>query len=198
MVESLTKNYLIIGLGNPGKAYRQTRHNSGFRLLDQFAGDLSLSLMRYQGYALMAEGRLGEKVVYLAKPQTYMNASGRSVGLLAHYYRIAPSNLLVLVDDLDLPLGSIKLLSGGGSAGHIGMRSIISHLGTQSFPRLRIGIGRPPGRTDPADFVLTDFKSDELPILEESLNRAVECLRLFLLEGIQTAMNRCNAPTGDR
>jgi len=194
MNEAVAETYLITGLGNPGRAYRHTRHNAGFMLLDLFAEDLNLTFTRQQAHALITDVRLGGKKIILAKPQTYMNALGRSVGLLAHFYRIHPSNLLVTVDDIDLPLGSIKLLPAGGSAGHNGMRSIINHLGTQEFPRLRIGISRPPGRMDPADYVLLNFKPDELPVLIDSLDRAHHCLRLFLQEGIQAAMNCCNTP----
>jgi PTH1 family peptidyl-tRNA hydrolase len=194
MDEVLAKTYLIIGLGNPGRAYRHNRHNAGFMLLDFFAEDLNLTFSRQQAHALITDVHLEGRKIILAKPQTYMNASGRSVGLLAHFYRILPSNLLVIVDDIDLPLGSIKLLPIGGSAGHNGMRSIINHLGTQEFPRLRIGIDRPLGRMDPADYVLLDFKPVELPVLKDSLNRAYHCLHLYIQEGIQAAMNSCNAP----
>ena len=194
MDDVLAKTYLIIGLGNPGREYRHTRHNVGFMLLDLFVKDLNLTFSRQQAYALITDGRFDGRKIILAKPQTYMNASGRSVGLLAHFYRILPSNLLIIVDDIDLPLGTIKLLPIGGSAGHNGMRSIINHLGTQEFPRLRIGIDRPPGRMDPADYVLLDFKPVEIPLLEESLNRAHHCLHVYLQEDIQAAMNSCNAP----
>ena len=188
------KTFLIIGLGNPGKEYRHTRHNVGFMLLDLFAEDLKSSFSRLQAHALITDAHFEGSKIILAKPQTYMNASGRSVGLLAHFYRIPPSNMIVIVDDIDLPLGSIKLLPGGGSAGHNGMRSIINHIGTHEFPRLRIGVGRPSGRMDPADYVLLDFKPIELPVLEDSLNRAHHCLSLYIQEGIQAAMNICNAP----
>ena len=188
------KTFLIIGLGNPGKEYRHTRHNVGFMLLDLFAEDLKISFSRLQAHALITDAHFEGSKIILAKPQTYMNASGRSVGLLAHFYRIPPSNMIVIVDDIDLPLGSIKLLPGGGSAGHNGMRSIINHIGTHEFPRLRIGVGRPSGRMDPADYVLLDFKPIELPVLEDSLNRAHHCLSLYIQEGIQAAMNICNAP----
>lgn len=194
MNEVLSKTHLIIGLGNPGRVYRHTRHNAGFMLLDLFANNLNLTFSRQQANALITDGNFKGRKIILGKPQTYMNASGRSVGLLAHFYRIPPSNLIVVLDDIDLPLGSIKMLPAGGSAGHNGMRSIISHLGTQEFPRLRIGISRPPGRMDPADYVLLDFKPVELPTLTYSLNRAHHCLRLYLQEGIQAAMNSCNVP----
>jgi PTH1 family peptidyl-tRNA hydrolase len=164
-------------------------------LLDLIADDFDLTFSRYQAHALITDSHFEGRKIILAKPQTFMNASGRSVGLLTRFYRIPPTKMLVVLDDIDLPLGTIKLLEAGGSAGHNGMRSIFNHMATQEFPRLRIGIGRPPGRMDPADYVLQDFSSDELPVLKESLNRAVRCLRLFLKEGIQAAMNCCNTPT---
>jgi PTH1 family peptidyl-tRNA hydrolase len=192
MNEGQTETYLIIGLGNPGREHRLSRHNAGFMLLDLFAEDLDLSFTRQQAHALITDEHFDGYKVILAKPQTFMNSSGRSVGLLTRFYRIPFSNLLVAFDDIDLPLGTIKLLASGGSAGHKGLRSIFNHLGTQEFPRLRIGINRPPGRMDPADYVLRNFSSDELPVLKDSLNRAVHCLHLFLQEGIQAAMNCCN------
>jgi PTH1 family peptidyl-tRNA hydrolase len=190
--ERETETYLIIGLGNPGREHRLNRHNVGFMLLDLFAEDLDLTFTRQQAHALVTDEHFEGYKVILAKPQTFMNDSGRSVGSLTRFYRIPPSNLLVAFDDIDLPLGTIRLLAAGGSAGHKGMRSIFDHLGTQEFPRLRIGVSRPPGRMDPADFVLLDFDSDELPVLKDSLNRAVQCLHLFLQQGIQAAMNCCN------
>ncbi|HEY43201.1 MAG TPA: aminoacyl-tRNA hydrolase [Anaerolineae bacterium] len=198
MNEDQVETYLVIGLGNPGREHRLNRHNAGFMLLDLFAEDLDLTFSRLQAHALITDGHFEGHKVILAKPQTFMNASGRSTGLLARFYRIPPSNMLVVLDDIDLTLGTIKLLEAGGSAGHKGMRSIFNHLGTQEFPRLRIGIGRPPGRMDPADYVLQDFSSDELPVLKDSLDRAVQCLRLFLQEGIQAAMNCCNTSAACR
>jgi PTH1 family peptidyl-tRNA hydrolase len=195
MNEDQVQTYLIIGLGNPGREHRLNRHNAGFMLLDLFADDYDLTFSRYQAHALITDSHCEGQKVILAKPQTFMNTSGRSACLLTRFYRIPPSNMLVVLDDIDLPLGTIKLFEAGGSAGHKGMRSIFNHIGTQEFPRLRIGIGRPPGRMDPADYVLQDFSSDELPVLQDSLNRAVECLHLFLKEGIQAAMNCCNTPT---
>jgi PTH1 family peptidyl-tRNA hydrolase len=188
--ENLT--YLFVGLGNPGKEHRRNRHNVGFMLLDLLAAELGLTFRRRKSLALITDGHMLDRKVILAKPQTFMNLSGRSVGSLMRFYRIPRSNLLIAYDELDLPSGSIRLLPGGGSAGHKGMRSIIEHLATQDFPRLRIGIGRPPGRMDPSDYVLQDFSSDELVLLEGTLKRAVECLRLFISEDIQAAMTCCN------
>jgi PTH1 family peptidyl-tRNA hydrolase len=184
--------YLLVGLGNPGKEHRRNRHNAGFMLMDLLAAELGLTFRRRKSLALITDGRLMDRKVILAKPQTYMNLSGRSVGPLMRFYRIPLSNLLIAYDELDLPPGSIRLLPGGGSAGHKGMRSIIEHLATQDFPRLRIGIGRPPGRMDPSDYVLQDFSSEERISLEVTLKRAAECLRLFISEDIQAAMTCCN------
>jgi PTH1 family peptidyl-tRNA hydrolase len=125
-----------------------------------------------------------------------MNLSGRSVGSLTRFYRISYSDMLVAYDDLDLPPGTMQLRPAGGSAGHNGMRSIFDNLGTQAFPRLRIGIGRPPGHMDPADYVLQDFNSDDQTLLEIALKRAVDCVRLYIHEGIQAAMTKFNAPSG--
>lgn len=185
--------YLLIGLGNPGRAYRANRHNAGFMALDRLATSMGTAFGRSQLDALVTDGRLDGRKVILAKPQTYMNLVGRCVGALTRYYRIPISRLLVVCDDLDLPLGALRLRPGGGTAGHKGMASILEHLGTTEFPRLRLGIGRPPGRMDPADFVLQDFGVDEATAVESMLDRAAECMRSTVLDGIQPAMTRFNA-----
>lgn len=189
-----TKTILIIGLGNPGKEHRYNRHNVGFMLLDTLAADLGLEFTRHQLQALVTDGSFNGSKIILAKPQTFMNNSGRSVGPLTRFYRIPSSDLLVAYDDLDLSPGTIQLRPAGGSAGHNGMRSIFGNLGTQAFPRLRIGIGRPPGQMNPADYVLQDFSSDDLQLLDVTLKRAVNCVRLYIQEGIQSAMTKCNSP----
>jgi PTH1 family peptidyl-tRNA hydrolase len=183
---------LIAGLGNPGKGFRGNRHNVGYMLADVLAKDLALQFTRRKGNARIAEGRLEDRKLILAKPITFMNQSGKSVGALARYFRIAPANILVIYDDLDLPFGALRLRPGGGSAGHKGMRSIIEHLQTNEFPRLRIGIDRPPGRMDPADYVLQDFSSEQRAQLPIVLGKALQCVRIFILEGIQAAMNGFN------
>ncbi len=185
--------YLVVGLGNPGRAYRENRHNAGFMALDRLAASMGTSFSRSQLDALVTDGRLNSCKVILAKPQTYMNLVGRSVGALTRYYRILLPQLLVVCDDLDLPLGALRLRPGGGTAGHKGMASSLEHLGTPEFPRLRLGIGRPPGRMDPADFVLQDFGADEAPAVDGMLDRAAECIRSMVLDGIQEAMTRFNA-----
>jgi peptidyl-tRNA hydrolase, PTH1 family len=184
---------LIVGLGNPGREYAQTRHNVGFQILTRLAEKHGLSFSRMQNQALVAAGRIGGARVVLAKPQTWMNESGKAVGPLARFYKVELTRLLVVLDDLDIPAGTIRLRSEGGSGGHRGMRSIIERLGTQDFPRLRVGIGHPPGRMDPVDYVLLPFTHDEESLMDMTRERAVEAIEYFLAEGIMAAMNRFNA-----
>jgi PTH1 family peptidyl-tRNA hydrolase len=186
------ESYLIAGLGNPGRQYVANRHNVGFRCVEQLATHHSLSFDKQQKRALVALGNVGEQRLVLVKPQTFMNESGRAVAPLFHFYKVQPGRLLVVYDDLDLPLGTVRLRPEGGSGGHKGMRSIIEHLGDQGFPRLRIGIGRPPGRMDPADYVLQDFSAEEKPLLEETLGHAVTAIETWLREGVDATMNRYN------
>jgi PTH1 family peptidyl-tRNA hydrolase len=142
--------------------------------------------------ALVALGAVRGQRVILVKPQTFMNESGRSVVPLARFYKVRPGRLLVVYDDLDLPLGTVRMRPEGGSGGHKGMHSIIEHWGGQDFPRLRIGIGRPPGRMDPAAYVLQDFSAEEEPLLEETLERAAAAVEAWLREGVEVAMSQYN------
>lgn len=184
--------YLIIGLGNPGREYLHSRHNIGFMVLDRLANRLGVTFSRLRQKALVTEARYQERRLILAKPQTYMNLSGQAAGPLARYYKIQLDHLLVVTDDLDLPLGALRMRPGGGSGGHKGMTSIIQNLGQQDFPRLRVGVGRPPGRMDPADFLLQDFSPSEAKILAIALDQAVEAVLTYVVEGIQHAMTRYN------
>ena len=183
---------LIVGLGNPGPKYAANRHNAGFRCVERLGSALGVSFDKRQKRAHVALGDLHGRRVVLAKPQTFMNESGQAVVPLARFYRVPNERLLIIYDDLDLPLGTLRLRPGGGSGGHKGMRSIIEHLGAQDFPRLRVGIGRPPGRMDPAAYVLQSFSSDEELVLQETLERAVGAIETWLCEGIEAAMNRWN------
>jgi PTH1 family peptidyl-tRNA hydrolase len=142
--------------------------------------------------ALVALGAVRGQRVILVKPQTFMNESGRSVVPLARFYKVRPGRLLVVYDDLDLPPGTVRMRPEGGSGGHKGMHSIIEHWGGQDFPRLRIGIGRPPGRMDPAAYVLQDFSAEEEPLLEETLERAAAAIEAWLREGVEVAMSQYN------
>lgn len=184
--------FLIVGLGNPGRVYRSNRHNIGFMIVDALARSEGAQLKKAQMQAIITDLRLESQRVYLAKPQTFMNHSGQAVASLTRYFRIPHANLLVVYDDLDLPLGMLRMRPEGGSGGHHGMQSIIQHLGTTAFPRLRAGIGRPTGSMDPADYVLQDFTPHEKPWVDQVIEQAVSCCRRYLAEGIQAAMNHCN------
>lgn len=185
---------LVVGLGNPGREYRRNRHNAGAMVVDRLARSLGKTFQRKVGQALVLEaGRSGREVI-LAKPTVYMNVSGRSVASLLRSFRLDVEDLLVVCDDLDLPLGRIRLRPEGGSAGHRGLDSIIAAIGSRSFARLRVGIGRPPGSTDPVDYVLEDFLEEELPIIDDVLERAASTVWLALDQGIVAAMNEFNPP----
>jgi PTH1 family peptidyl-tRNA hydrolase len=184
--------YLVAGLGNPGPRYATNRHNVGFRCLELLAARHELVFDKRQKRAIIASGAIRARRVILAKPQTFMNESGRAIVPLARFYKVEPECLIVVYDDLDLPLGTIRLRPEGGSGGHKGMRSIIEHIGTHGFPRLRVGIGRPPGQMDPAAYVLQDFTAEEEPLLGEMLERAVDAIEAWLAEGVEGAMNRYN------
>lgn len=184
--------YLIVGLGNPGREYRNTRHNVGFMLLDRLAERLGITFARLESKSLVAKGSYQERRLILAKPQTYMNLSGQSVSSIARYYKVPPEHILLAFDDMDLPLGTLRMRPSGGSSGQKGMSSILQQLATQDVPRLRLGVGRPPGRMDPADYILQDFSGGELKLLGPTLDRAVDAVLVFVTQGLEAAMNQYN------
>ncbi len=189
----MTENtFLIVGLGNPGREYKENRHNVGFMLVDRLMVRFNARMSRLQAKALVASLTYEGKKLILAKPQTYMNLSGQSIQGLARFYKIPLENMIVAHDDLDLPFGIIRIRPGGGPGGQKGVASTIERLGSKDFPRLRIGIGRPPGRMDPADYVLQDFASADLPLLSEILDRAADAVLTFVDEGLNPAMNKFN------
>ena len=183
--------FLIVGLGNAGRRYRNNRHNIGFMVVERLAEAYGVSLGRAQQRAVVGNGRIASRHVILAKPQTMMNLSGDAVGPLANYYKIPPANMLVIYDELDLPLGTIRLREKGGSSGHNGMKSIMQQVGN-GFPRMRLGIGRPPGRMPPAAYVLQDFGQDDLPLVADVIEEALKAVVTYLTEGIDLAMSRHN------
>jgi PTH1 family peptidyl-tRNA hydrolase len=183
---------LIVGLGNPGREYVENRHNVGFDCVDLLAEKYGIALNKSQHKARLGMGQVAGRRAILAKPQTYVNSSGEAVGAVARYDKVAPEDVLVIYDDLDLPQGTIRLRPGGSSGGHNGIKSIIEHLGTQAFPRVRIGIGRPPGRMEPKDYVLQDFTAAEREAMAEVYDRVVAAVETFIREGIREAMNRFN------
>ncbi|MBW2618009.1 MAG: aminoacyl-tRNA hydrolase [Deltaproteobacteria bacterium] len=187
--------WLIVGLGNPGRKYRGTRHNLGFRLVDFLAGRAGIGLERLKHQALIGRGRMFGREVLLAKPQTYMNLSGACVAELLRYWRLTPQDLIVAHDDLDLETGRLRLVAEGGSGGHKGVASIADRLGAPAFIRLKLGIGRPPDpRMDPADFVLSRFGPQEAEEVEAALDRGVLALKTLLTENIEKAQSLYNRP----
>ena len=190
----MTDWYLIVGLGNPDRKYKKNRHNTGFMVADRAADRHGLSFGKLQSKAALASGRMIEKSLLIAKPQSYMNNSGQPVRSLVDFYKIPLERLIVVYDDLDLPTGTVRLRPEGGAGGQNGMKDIIQHLGTQQFARLRMGIGRPAGRMDPVDYVLQDFGKDEWEVMQIALDSAVDALETWLADGIQLAMSRFNGP----
>lgn len=197
MTDDLSSMLLIAGLGNPGRRYRDNRHNVGFMFVDRLADELGTGFRRMQMKALTADARLEGRRLLLAKPQTWMNRAGESVAPLARYYKVPHENVLIVYDDLDLPQGAIRLRPSGGSGGHRGLESILQQLGETDLPRLRIGIGRPPGEMDPADYVLQDFRENEWETMRIALREAEECVRNLILHGIDKAMTDCNRERPD-
>lgn len=183
---------LIVGLGNPGPEYKLNRHNVGFMVADELGKMLDARFGRMQANALVAQARLGDQRIILAKPRTFMNRSGSSVGGLLRFYKAPLENLLVIYDDVDLPYQSLRLRGEGGSAGHNGMKSIIENLGSQAFARLRVGVGRPKGRMATPDHVLQDFSRAEQEALEFVVQRAAEAALAFVDKGVVAAMNEYN------
>jgi len=188
--------FLIVGLGNPGREYRLNRHNVGFLLIDRMADELEADRARVQAGSLVSSTRFEGRKLILAKPQTYMNRSGQSVQGLLAFYKLPLERFLVAHDDLDIPFGALRMRPGGGPGGQKGMASAIDYLGTRDFPRLRIGIGRPPGKMDPAAYVLQDFPAAEQEALRDVLDRAMEAIFTLVREGIEKAMSRFNQGIG--
>lgn len=181
---------LIVGLGNPGREYERTRHNAGFMLVDLLAAQAGIKFEK-KGKGLWGKGRYAGEDVVLLKPQTFMNLSGEAVSEVRAFYKIPAASMIVAYDDCDLPLGRLRVRKDGGSGGHRGVNSIISSLGSRDFPRIRLGVGRPP-HNDTAGYVLSPFAKEELVALDEMLHRAAESVELLITGGIDQAMNKFN------
>jgi len=182
---------MIVGLGNPGTQYRSTRHNVGFRVIDRLAERHRIPTSHSLKRALVGYGKIGEDGVVLVKPQTYMNLSGESVGPMMRMFQLTPADVIVVYDEMDLPVGRLRLRPEGSAGGHNGMKSLIQHLGTQEFPRVRIGVGRP--KEAPAvDHVLSTFGRDEIAPINEAVESAADAVEAIIGEGVQAAMNRFN------
>ena len=181
---------LIVGLGNPGKKYEHTRHNMGFDTLDLFADLAMIDIDKESFKGLVGRGKVFDEDVYLLKPQTYMNLSGESVSELVNYFKIEIKDIIVIYDDMALPVGKIRLRETGSSGGHKGMQNIIDHLHTEDIKRIRIGIGE--SEDDTIDYVLSKPTKDERPLIEDAQKEAVEALKLALKNNFEVAMSRFN------
>jgi PTH1 family peptidyl-tRNA hydrolase len=185
--------WLIVGLGNPGQKYIDSRHNAGWHVLDTIVRDHGeFRFDEKRNKALIARGKLAGVGVALVKPQTFMNLSGEAVGPLARFYKVPPERILVVYDDVDVPSATLRLRPKGGAGGQKGMRSIIQHLGTEEFPRMRLGIGRPPGKMPTEAYVLQKFKPDEWEAMLVTYQEGVEAVKAIITEGIDNAMNKFN------
>ena len=184
--------YLVAGLGNPAKKYEKTRHNVGFETIDILAADCGIEVRERKHRALCGRGVIGGVKVILAKPQTYMNLSGESVGAIAGFYQIPPENIIVICDDVNLPAGQLRICARGSAGGHNGLKNIILHLDSQDFMRVRIGVGEKPEGWDLADYVLSRFGSEDRKVIDEAEKDAAEAVKLMIAGEIAKAMNLYN------
>lgn len=182
--------WLVVGLGNPGPEYASTRHNAGYLVVDLLAERHGARLRSHKARADAAQIRLGGVAAVLARPRSYMNVSGPPVAALRSFFKVDPARVIVVHDELDIPFGAVRLKRGGGDNGHNGLRSITSSLGTRDYLRVRFGIGRPPGRMDPADFVLRDFATPERKELPVLVDRAADAVEALVAEGLEPTQNR--------
>jgi PTH1 family peptidyl-tRNA hydrolase len=194
----MSETYLIVGLGNPGRKYENTRHNVGWHVLDELARRYDLRFDKTEKKAITASAIIRGRRVLLAKPQTYMNLSGEAVRGLVDFYKIDLERVIVIADDLDLPLGTLRLRERGSAGGQRGIRNVIQHLGTQDFARVRFGIGRPPGRMDAAAYVLQSFTGDEAILAREVAERAADAVESWLVDGITLTMSRYNGDVQEK
>ena len=191
-LREMSDKYLIVGLGNPGKKYADTRHNVGFWVVDELAQRHNISVTQHEKQSLTGSGSIGDKRVLLVKPQTFMNNSGQAVQTLLRYYKISLDRLIIIHDDLDTPLGTLRIRKNGGHGGQNGVRDIIRHLGTRDFNRIRFGIGRPPGNMQPVQYVLKPFRGDDKTTSDITVARSADAVELWLREGTEMAMSFYN------
>ena len=186
-------SWLVVGLGNPGGQYDNTRHNAGFAVADELARRGGFAIRRVKFKALTAAAEIGGQGALVMKPTTYMNLSGEAVGEAARFYKLAPDHVLIISDDVDLPLGKLRLRAGGSAGGHNGLKSVIQHLGSDQFPRLKVGVGgKPHPDYDLADWVLGKLTGEDKKLMDETVKRAADAVECFLKDGPQRAMSQFN------
>ncbi len=186
-------SWLVVGLGNPGGQYENTRHNAGFLTADELARRGRFAIQRLKFKALTAAVEISGQGVLMMKPTTFMNLSGEAVGEAARFYKIPPDHVLVISDDVSLPLGKLRIRTGGSAGGHNGLKSIIQHLGADQFPRVKVGVGEKPHPDyDMADWVLGKFQGEDKKVMDEAVKRAADAVECYLKDGPQKAMNRFN------
>jgi PTH1 family peptidyl-tRNA hydrolase len=183
---------LVVGLGNPGKEYSLSKHNIGFMVVDELANRLGVSLNKIGFTSVYGEALVEEKKIIFLKPRTYMNRSGKAVSEFVGFFKILPGDVILVYDEMDLPLGNLKIKVGGGSAGHKGIESIITALGDDSFTRVRVGIGKPGQKSETVNHVLSKFQKDEKKIVEDALGRAADAVLEIIARGVESAMNKFN------
>ncbi|MEU8173886.1 aminoacyl-tRNA hydrolase [Microbispora hainanensis] len=193
MSDTSAQRWLVVGLGNPGPEYAGNRHNAGFMVVDELAARMGGRFKAHRSRAEVVEGRLAALPVVLAKPLSFMNLSGGPVKALADFYKVTPDRVIVVHDELDIPYGALRAKIGGGDNGHNGLKSITKALGTRDYPRIRFGIGRPPGRMDPATFVLRDFATAERKDLPFLVDRAADMVESLMTAGLEATQNRFHA-----
>ena len=188
--------WVVVGLGNPGEKYAKTRHNAGAVVLDELLRRKDSSLKRHKSGCAIAEISVGDQRMVLARPMSYMNESGRPVRELVRWYKVPLEQVIVVHDELDIPIGEVRIKVGGGTAGHNGVKSVASHLGSKEFIRVRVGVGRPRGRQDSVDYVLSDFSSSERKELDLIIQEAADAVERIVEVGAERAMNEVNTRPG--
>ncbi len=191
---SSTYDYLVVGLGNPGTKYETTRHNAGFLCVENMEDKLNFKVKKLKFHALIGDTRINNKKILFMKPQTMMNNSGTAVSECASFYKIPPSNIIIIFDDISLEPGKLRIKRKGSAGGHNGIKSIIAHLGTEEFPRIKLGVGKKPHPDyDLADWVLSNFPKKDIPLMREAMDDALEALSLMVKDDIEGAMSHYNS-----
>lgn len=185
--------YIIVGLGNPTKEYDKTRHNVGFSVIDVLADQIGIDVSEKKHRALCGKGMLEGQKVILAKPQTFMNLSGESVRAMVDFYKVSPDEVIIIYDDISLEPGQLRIRTKGSAGGHNGIKNIIAHLGTQEFPRIKVGVGEKPKYMDLADYVLSRFSKGEQELMDDAFREAADAVAMMISEGMDAAMNHFNA-----